>query len=658
MRATKIIIAIISSLFLAVFLVSNTSIKAQSTAPKHEQTVSNGASGSNTISVSGVTGGNRLYVLSVAVTTSAPVTSVNGLGLSWSEVVDQCTARGGSGIQIWRAVGNSSGGTVTVQLGNAPANATAIVSSYSGVNSNNPIGNVVALNTEGTNGSCSGGVDNDSYTTSISADANTVVYSAASIRLRDHTNGDGFVERIEVHTGSGGETTGLAVQDQTITSADSGVDVSGSLSSDINWAVGVLEIKAGSGSGGGGSSPDANGDGKVDGLDYVIWLSNYNRSTTEGPRRGDFNVDGTVNGLDYVVWVNFYGRTVPTPTPNTPTPTPNTPTPTPNTPTPTPNTPTPTPRTPTPTSSATSQPTLPPDTSQYPCGLYPNAKPGCMPVSYQSWFDNVPASATTMNVSYTPRLIHQHYECSIPQVRRNGQYKRQAMDVACQLIRYNHPVDFIKSNSSWTRTCDQGSCYDGPNTLSLGKCQNSKYEGKECKTTELIHPIPSSVINKNTEVRMTPNLEFAGLDNGRHFISANWQTGIGYRNNSELTNRYWIEQCGDYQRTILRDVDKFFTGNETIPTVSGTIQIPLTTNGGCGTQFKTFVFLNPGQHTREFGSQTGQTLMEVNSHFSGNFTWDTTKVSNGVQSLLFINMEGTSDYVSASGISLKFNVQN
>jgi hypothetical protein len=50
---------------------------------------------------------------------------------------------------------------------------------------------------------------------------------------------------------------------------------------------------------------DANGDGKVDGIDYVIWLSNYNQNKL-GPQFGDFNNDGKVDGIDYVIWLNNY----------------------------------------------------------------------------------------------------------------------------------------------------------------------------------------------------------------------------------------------------------------------------------------------------------------------------------------------------------------
>ena len=51
---------------------------------------------------------------------------------------------------------------------------------------------------------------------------------------------------------------------------------------------------------------DANGDGRVDGIDYVIWLSHYNQNTSAGSSEGDFNSDGKVDGVDYVVWLQNY----------------------------------------------------------------------------------------------------------------------------------------------------------------------------------------------------------------------------------------------------------------------------------------------------------------------------------------------------------------
>lgn len=58
-----------------------------------------------------------------------------------------------------------------------------------------------------------------------------------------------------------------------------------------------------------GAKPgDANNDNIVDGIDYVVWLLNYNKNTTQGPQAGDFDRNGTVDGLDYVIWRNNFGR--------------------------------------------------------------------------------------------------------------------------------------------------------------------------------------------------------------------------------------------------------------------------------------------------------------------------------------------------------------
>lgn len=52
---------------------------------------------------------------------------------------------------------------------------------------------------------------------------------------------------------------------------------------------------------------DANGDGRVDGIDYVVWYNHYNQSVS-GASSGDFNNSGRVDGVDYVIWLNNYGR--------------------------------------------------------------------------------------------------------------------------------------------------------------------------------------------------------------------------------------------------------------------------------------------------------------------------------------------------------------
>lgn len=56
----------------------------------------------------------------------------------------------------------------------------------------------------------------------------------------------------------------------------------------------------------GGKMGDGNNDGRVDGIDYVIWLNHYGLNAS-GAVNGDYNLNGTVDGVDYVVWRNNFG---------------------------------------------------------------------------------------------------------------------------------------------------------------------------------------------------------------------------------------------------------------------------------------------------------------------------------------------------------------
>lgn len=53
---------------------------------------------------------------------------------------------------------------------------------------------------------------------------------------------------------------------------------------------------------------DANGDGKVDGADFIIWFNHYKLSTSNGLTDGDFNNSGTVDGADFIIWFNNYKK--------------------------------------------------------------------------------------------------------------------------------------------------------------------------------------------------------------------------------------------------------------------------------------------------------------------------------------------------------------
>lgn len=52
---------------------------------------------------------------------------------------------------------------------------------------------------------------------------------------------------------------------------------------------------------------DANGDGDVDGADFLTWQRNVGRNDATSVASGDYNYDGIVDGDDFAVWLNNYG---------------------------------------------------------------------------------------------------------------------------------------------------------------------------------------------------------------------------------------------------------------------------------------------------------------------------------------------------------------
>jgi|SRR3989344_5834367 len=84
-----------------------------------------------------------------------------------------------------------------------------------------------------------------------------------------------------------------------------GQDLSGNLYVIDHASGDILEIQSGTVANVPG---DANGDGKVDLIDYVAFYNNYGRTTQNGAQDADFNFDTKVDLIDYVVWWANYGR--------------------------------------------------------------------------------------------------------------------------------------------------------------------------------------------------------------------------------------------------------------------------------------------------------------------------------------------------------------
>ena len=99
-------------------------------------------------------------------------------------------------------------------------------------------------NTLGSNGPCAGGLDANAYSFNLSpTQEGSLVYGAAAMRGATHTPGAGFLERVQIHIGTGGDIAGAAAQDRTVLPGESVVTVNGAFSSAVDWAVIAVEVK-------------------------------------------------------------------------------------------------------------------------------------------------------------------------------------------------------------------------------------------------------------------------------------------------------------------------------------------------------------------------------------------------------------------------------
>ena len=102
-----------------------------------EESQSGTALSTDTVTSATITGVNdHLYLAAIGARSAHTVSSVSGLGLTWTEVAAQCAARETtSGISIWKAQGTVSGDdTVTATLDSNSNTLVLVVARYSGVN--------------------------------------------------------------------------------------------------------------------------------------------------------------------------------------------------------------------------------------------------------------------------------------------------------------------------------------------------------------------------------------------------------------------------------------------------------------------------------------------------------------------------------------------
>ncbi|UCE02512.1 MAG: T9SS type A sorting domain-containing protein [Candidatus Latescibacterota bacterium] len=205
-----------------------------------------GASSSASVSTStGLLGASGdLYLAAIASKPFRSVTGVTGLGLSWTLAREQCSGDGTTGLALWLAQGQTAGiDRVSAQLASSAEQVAIVALRYAGVDSTQPLGGIVSGNTNGVDGSCSGGSDSNSYSFDLTtSDSGATVFGVTAHLERLHTPGSGWSERKEFHQGSSGSEASIAVVEQDAPLPGS-ISFSGSFSGSVDWAALAVELR-------------------------------------------------------------------------------------------------------------------------------------------------------------------------------------------------------------------------------------------------------------------------------------------------------------------------------------------------------------------------------------------------------------------------------
>jgi len=186
-----------------------------------------------------------LYLASVAVRDERPVADIQGLGLAWTQLDYQCSARDQVSVAVWVGHGVPSGpGVVTATLVGPRHELIIGVTRYAGADGATPIGSVIAANTNGIDGECLDGLDADFYAVDLTTTApGSQIFAAINMRHRGHEPGSAYREHVELHQGIPNNIASLAIVDRPA-EAPATVLVDGTLSKDVDWALVALEIKS------------------------------------------------------------------------------------------------------------------------------------------------------------------------------------------------------------------------------------------------------------------------------------------------------------------------------------------------------------------------------------------------------------------------------
>jgi hypothetical protein len=170
------------------------------------------------------------------------VQSVQGLGLTWTQRSSQCSGRSTAAVEVWTAQGSPTFGPVTVTFDQAPDHAALHVSRWAAVNPNDPVRALVSGNTNGVQGSCTGGADDTTYSFDLSVgQVGGVALGFVEAGMQAHQSANGFAVVDSIVHGDSISAASLHVGSRD--AATTSITWAGSFAQAVDWTAIALEIR-------------------------------------------------------------------------------------------------------------------------------------------------------------------------------------------------------------------------------------------------------------------------------------------------------------------------------------------------------------------------------------------------------------------------------
>ena len=232
---------LILSICLGFFSISVPSGYAAIAFEEKQEGSGSGSSVATSVALTNASG--HLYLATMVVNPgSISVTSVSGMGLSWTLLKSQAGQQSKVAVAVYRALGNGgSSGTVTANFSSSTTNAVIAVTRYSGVDTSSPLGTPVSGAAQAY----------EAYVSLTTGQANSWAFAAVGVRMTYESSGVsdwlGHTSRAQVDRGSGSDEATLIVADQLRASTgtyNTGVVFGDAPNGETKYGAIAVEIKA------------------------------------------------------------------------------------------------------------------------------------------------------------------------------------------------------------------------------------------------------------------------------------------------------------------------------------------------------------------------------------------------------------------------------